>query len=142
MALVNLDEHCENIIDNPGRSNELVNIRVAQSRYTLEGYQHGYEVLMCSPDLNVFCDKILIQKLDDRHVVLPYLEDAKVRLYSKPTVIDIGFENPDGFGVVPVDNWEETMAQCGLDKKLIRAVRKYLAQHTAIDYDFQRDQTT
>lgn len=133
MSFVDLDAHCLSIVDNETR--ECVDIRVAVSRYpTLKGYRYSNQVLLISSDLNVYCTDVEIQHNGDEYVALPYLMDAKVRLYSRPVVFSIGFDNPNGFGIVPYQNWQERFYKYLIDKDIVRKVQLFLDSHAPVNY--------
>lgn len=136
MSYVDLDEHLERITENPGRSKEAVDIRLALSQYPeLAGYRHFTgEVLMCSPEINVYCTDVEIQRYGEEFVALPYIDDKGVRLYANPVVFYIGIDNSHGFGIVPFRDWSEHFVKNGFDNNIIRKVKSFLDSHAPASY--------
>lgn len=136
MSYVDLDDHLDRILDLDGRNREAVDIRVALSRYPeLLGFlHHTNEVLMCSAELNGYCDDIMIQRYGSEYIALPFTEDAGTRIYSDPVVFYLGMDNESGFGIVPFGNWESHFEAHGIDSKLIAKARDFLEQHKPASY--------
>ena len=136
MSHVDLDEHLDSIVGKSGKERESVDIRLALHRYPeLQGYLHYTgQVLMCSPEMNVFCDDILIEHYGEEHIALPYTYDAGVRIYSNPVIFYLGIDNPDGFGINPFNDWDKHFNDNCIDPKLIARVRDFLASHKPASY--------
>lgn len=136
MSLVDLDDHLDRIADLDGKEKEAVDIRIALTRYPeLKGYRHyTNEVLLCSPELNGYCDQILIQRYGKEYIALPYTEDAGYRLYSDPVVFYLGLDNESGFGIVPFANWDAHFEEYGIDPKIVAIARDFLEQHKPVSY--------
>lgn len=136
MSYVDLDDHLERILHNPGRAKEAVDIRLAISQYPeLGGYKHFTgEVLMHSKEINVYCTDVDIQRYGSEFIALPYIDDKGVRLYSNPIVFYIGMDNPSGFGILPYTDWDTHFVTYGLDNNIIRKVKSFLSAHAPASY--------
>jgi hypothetical protein len=136
MSYVDLDEHLESIVGKHGRAKEAVDIRVALSQYPeLQGFRHFTgEILLCSPEITMFCDDVLIQRYGKEFVAMPFTDDKGVRLHSNPVVFYIGIDNDNGFGIVPYTGWDEHFLSYPFDAKIVRKVKKFLDNHAPSYY--------
>ena len=136
MSYVNLETHLGEIVGFEGREQEAVDIRIALGDHPeLCGFKHvtGH-VLLASDDINVYCDKVLIEQHGDEFVALPYTDSKGIRLHSNPVVFYVGVQNDLGFGIIQRQDWEDCLAEAGIDNKIIRTVRKFLLSHCPANY--------
>lgn len=94
-------------------------------------------IRLCSVDINPYADLIDITHRTEQGSleILPHVNDKGVRIYADPPIYVVGYRNPQGFGEVPLADWEEILKDAGLDKEIIRKVRWYLRGHQPVSYD-------
>lgn len=93
---------------------------------------------LCSSDVNGVVDTIdITHRTEDTGslVIFPYIQAQGQRIYSDPPIHVIGYRNPDGFGEIPLPDWEEGLKQAGLGQDIVRKVRWYLGAHQPVNYD-------
>lgn len=136
MSYVDLNDHLERIAGNDGKDREAVSVRVAITDHPeLRGYRHFTgEVLLISPQINVFCDNVLIERHGNQFVALPFTVDKTTRLYSSPVIFYVGLQNENGFGIIPYAGWETHFEEAGIDPKIVRKIRTFLLQHCPVNY--------
>lgn len=101
---------------------------------------HTGRVQLCTPDVNKLADTIEITHRIDSNsgslLISPYVTTEKgVRIYADPPNYVVGSRNPDGFGEIPLADWEELLKDSALSAEVIRKVRWYLGAHAKVDYD-------
>jgi hypothetical protein len=135
MSQIDLEAHLSVIVGKEGKDREAVDIRLALERYPhLVGFQNGPELLLLSPEINCFADLVEIQNLDGKYLAKPYIEDKAIRLYSLPCLLHVGYDNPNGFGIVPYLNWHEQFELYGIPRAIVRKIENFLAQHCPANY--------
>jgi hypothetical protein len=137
MSYVNLEDRLGRIVGEEGKEKEAVEIRLALGRYNdLHGFlfQPTNEVLLCSGQVNQFATHVRIERQDNQFVALPYIEDIGIRLHSSATVFFLGFDNPNGFGIVPYCDWEEHLKKALIPIEIINKIKSFLDNHPPVDY--------
>lgn len=136
VSYTNLEEHLERIVGFDGKEKEATDIRIALGDHPeLCGFKHvtGH-ILLASADINVYCDKVLIEHHGDELMVLPYMDSKGIRLHSNPVVFYVGVQNDLGFGIVPRQDWEDYLVEAKIDNKIVRTIRKFLLSHCPANY--------
>jgi len=91
---------------------------------------------MCSPTMNGVMDKYTIVVSDKHEVeILPYTTCESHIVCSFPSKFTIGYENIEcGFGIIPVQDWEQHMEDNGIGLSFILKTRRYLSSKPPISY--------
>ncbi len=105
----------------------------------LRAYRDHIGVIrLCSAGANPFVDHIDITHRTEEAgslEVLPYLNDKGVRIYADPPIYVVGYRNPNGFGEVPLHDWEELLKDSEIAPEVIRKVKWFLGHHQPVNYD-------
>lgn len=136
MNWLNLEDHLGKIVGTSGKEKEAVDIRIALDRYPdLKGCIYEGQILLCSEEVNLYAVDALISRKDgNTHIAIPYIEDCGVRLYAIPSVIIIGVDNPNGFGIVPFSGWEEKLESDGYSREISTIIHNFLDSHQPASY--------
>lgn len=94
---------------------------------------------LCSAQVNNRVDTMDIESPREPHatvVVWPFLKTTSgERVYSNPPGFVVGHANHQGFGVVPLANYERILTDAGISMRVIGNVRRYLDAHPDIEIE-------
>jgi len=137
MRYIDIRQHLESIASQGGKESESVSIRIALENYkNLRGFRRSEgHVLMATDEVNQFCTHVEFAWDDQGQLMaMPHIEDKKIRIYSNPTVFFVGYRNPNGFGIVPFQNWERYFEEFQIAPEVVKIIQDHLANHAPIDY--------
>lgn len=95
-------------------------------------------VRLCSTDVNAVADTIdICHRTEDAGslVIQPFIHAQGQRIYADPPIYVIGYRNLDGFGEVPLPDWEVLLKDASLSDEIIKKVKWYLRAHRPVNYD-------
>lgn len=100
-------------------------------------------VRLCSADVNGSVDMMdITHRSDDggSTIIHPFLQVNGQRVYADPPAYVVGYRNLDGFGEVPLPDWEVLLTDAGLSPEVIRKVKWFLGAHRPVNYDQVEEQ--
>jgi len=91
-------------------------------------------VLVCSPDVNDIVNQFEVVVAPDNTEFRFYAESFGVKLYSDPPAFYISEPNKNGFGEVPLLNWEQLLVEYMISDYAIDKAKDYLDSRQPVNY--------
>ena len=66
--------------------------------------------------------------------ILPFLSDSQIQICADPPIYVVGHRNENGFGEVPLADWEDILGDSGISLRVIAKVRMYFGMHEPVNY--------
>lgn len=108
-------------------------LRVASEFSDVRLYEDNGVAKICTHEVNPFVDRLDVTR-EGNFYVYPYTIDKGQPVYSDPPYYFLGYQNTEGFGIVPLADWEEDMIADRINPDLIKKAKFLLAQSAVVDY--------
>lgn len=130
---LDIDTYLDNLAENNPASSDISNIRIIQYIYPeVKAFLHLGNVYLCSPEFNLFADKVELTYDEDFLCASVYTLEKGVRVYADPPVIIIGERVKQGFGDLPDADWQRRAEELGWGKELIKEIADHFDRHPPV----------